>query len=125
MRSEVSVSAPSSLLLVTTSDQPEVPESMDGKLVKSTATAVAVGTLSESEGTTLVRLTDEMPDPESEGVQLAFEGRLLGGAALVRVTSILGDAYLESRDVSEPLDLRIWANDPTEPDLVVVEIKPN
>ena len=122
-RSEISVSAPNSLLLVTTSEQPEIPASMDARLIASTSTTVAVGTLSESDGQTVVRLTDEMPDQESEGVQLVYEGRLEGGLGFVRVINVRGEAYLEWGDVLESFRLRIWANDPSEPDLVVVEIR--
>ncbi len=124
-RSEISVSAPNSLLLVTTSDQPEIPASMDARLIASTSTTVAVGTLSESDGQTVVRLTDETPDQESDGVQLVYEGRLEGGAGFVRVIDVRGEAYLEWGDVPESFRLRIWANDPSEPDLVVVEIRRN
>jgi hypothetical protein len=124
-RSEISVSAPNSLLLVTTSDQPEIPASMDARLIASTSTTVAVGTLSESEGETVVRLTDETPDQESDGVQLVYEGRLEGGLGFVRVINVRGEAYLEWGDVPESFQLRIWANDPSEPDLVVVEIRRN
>ncbi len=124
-RSEISVTAPNSLLLVTTSDQPEIPASMDGRLIASTSTTVAVGTLSESDGQTVVWLTDETPNQESEGVQLVYEGRLEGGLGFVRVIDVRGKAYLEWGDVPESFRLRIWANDPSEPDLVVVEIGRN
>ena len=123
-RSEISVTAPNSLLLVTTSDQPEIPESMDGRLIASTSTTV-VGTLSESDGQTVVWLTDETPDQESDGVQLVYEGKLEGDGGSVRVIDVCGKAYLKWGDVPESFRLRIWANDPSEPDLVVVEIGRN
>lgn len=91
--SEAVVRAPNSLILVG-DPAGEVPESMGEALVSATSSCVAVGTLSESDGSTTIRLVDD-DGVEELPPRLAFEGDLEMSNDRLTVASVLNDIYLE------------------------------
>lgn len=94
---------------------------MDGNLVSVASSCVAVGTMSEADGETTIRIVDAAPPPDRSG-QLAFEGKLEIPSSRLTVASVLGETYLE-RPVDGPVvPLQIWVNDTAEPDEVCVVI---
>jgi hypothetical protein len=113
---EVTVKAPNSLILVGDPDgQP--PVSMADKLVAATTSCVAVGTLSQPDGATRLRLfgaTDDLPE------RLAFEGLLQTPNRLVAVRNVLGETYLEKHVSAAVTSVQIWVNDLSEPDDICV-----
>jgi hypothetical protein len=118
---EVAIAPPNSLLLITACSKPTLPDSMSGELVQATADCAAVGTRSETDGVTTVRLVRDPPDAEDGRLELAFDGVLKNCSGAVRVTNIHDELYLEQATQQQPLRLRVWTNDPWEPDLIIIE----
>jgi hypothetical protein len=121
-RLEATVRPPNSLILVVGSSEPEVPESLNGLLVASTASCVAVGTFSEPDGETTVVLTDERPPQVTSNLlSCAFSGSLESATGRVRLESVDGEIYLESSYKPGQINVTIWVDNSIEPSLIVVE----
>lgn len=110
---------PNSLILLTSSVSPSVPI-LDGILVASTATCIAVGTLMELDGETEVRLTDSLGP--GHHLELALEHELSTGEGFVAIRTA-DDREVLRREVDQQTQLvRVWVSDPWEPDEVVIEL---
>jgi hypothetical protein len=118
---EIRVRAPNSLLLIGDS-QGDIPETMAGQLIAATSTRVAVGTLSELDGETHVRVTDQV-DSSPGSQQVAFDGTIAVSSRVLRVESILGDSYLDWPVGRDSVRLQIWVNDRSEPDEISVLVR--
>ena len=111
---------PNSVILVCDVGGGEVPKTMSGAVVAATTTCIAVGCLSEDDGQTEFTLA-----PLSEvdrGEKPAFDGMLLTPQHRVVLRSVLGQQLLELPVTQELTKIKIWVNDPTEPDNVVVGV---
>lgn len=115
------VHPPNSLLLVSDSASTDVPTTMGGRLAAFTPSTVAIGTLSESDGSTRVVITDERPLSHPE--ILAFNGTLHIQGGTVVVQSILGERYLELPWRTADAHMWVWVNHPMEPDEVLIEVR--
>jgi len=118
--STVDVAPPNSLLLIMDRSAGHVPDSMSGALVASTSTCIAIGTLSEHDGTTRVSMGEDR-SPRLSGAPV-FDGVLETPGKTVAVCSVLDEVIIEAPVESERTRVRIWANDRTEPsniDIVV------
>ena len=107
---------PNSLILIG-DPRSEPPAWLRSELVAATPSCIAVGTLSENDGATRIRLFDP-----AGGIppRLAFEGVLQTPNRVVAVRNVLGETYLE-RPVSKPaIDVQIWVNDLSEPDDICI-----
>jgi hypothetical protein len=115
-----------SLLLVLDSSSRDLPESMGGQLVAASTSSVAVGTRSEADGPTTVRITDEEEGQVKQATHpllLAFEGKIDTPSARLVVESVLGERYMEFPWAPTEAELRIWVNDLTEPDEIVISLR--
>jgi len=125
MIAEIKIAAPNSLLLVMNGGTVEIPESIDGRLVASTPSCIAVGTLSAADGETSVTLTDEnahvLLDPALREV---FRGNLAMPERRVEVCTVLLEPILSIAVPSTQGNVQIWANHETEPDKLVVLVHP-
>ena len=119
---EITVRPPNSLVLVVTARDPEIPDSMHGELVASTATCIAIGTLNELDGETTIRLTSATASDGEDTLRLVFERTLDNPSGFVRVVSVNGDVYIEQPSAGRSIPISIFANDSTEPDIIVIEI---
>jgi len=121
MTTETKLAPPNSLLLVMDRDSGEIPESMDGKMIVSTPSSVAVGTLSEADGKTSVVLTDERivinADP---ALCWLFGGVLTTPKKEIHVSTVLLQSILSLPVASIRTQVEIWANSQTEPSKLVV-----
>ena len=88
---------------------------MAGNLVSATPSCVAIGTLSDADGETTIRLVDA-----ADTAELAFEGTSRRRANRLTVASVLDDTYLERPVGAASVPLRIWVNDTEEPDEIWV-----
>lgn len=118
--SEAIVRAPNSVVLVG-DPAGEPPESLAGGLVSATSSCVAIGTLSEADGETTIRLVDAA-DTADLPAQLAFKGELETASHRLTIASVLNDTYLERPVGSTSGPLQIWVNDADEPDNICVVI---
>jgi hypothetical protein len=113
------VAPPHSLILVTTSEAPDVPL-LERVLVASTDTCIAVGTLMELDGETEVRMIDYAPHDQSLGLALDCVLRSNEGFLAVRTTD--GRELLRQGVTSASQRVRIWVSDSSEPDEIVLEL---
>jgi hypothetical protein len=106
------VSAPEARVLIEDSGGSEPPLTIPGQLVASTANSIAVGCAASA--VTEVAIADIALVPASWATPV-FEGRLETPTRRIAVRTILGATLLEVVVPSTKTELRIWANDRTEP----------
>jgi hypothetical protein len=120
---EASVKAPNSLLLIG-DPQGQPPTEMGGQLVAATSSCLAVGTLSEFDGETHVRLIDA----GEAGVRLSpskvFDGELQLNSGRLIVGSVLGTTYLDwpTRGTAM-VHVQVWVNHLREPNDICVVVR--
>jgi hypothetical protein len=112
------IAPPNSLILVMDRAGGEIPDSMAGSLVASTPTCIAVGTLSEHDGTTRVSL-DKTSVPQS-GCTLVFDGVLYTPSRELVVCSVLDEIILNCAVAAERTRIQVWANDRVEPSEIFI-----
>jgi hypothetical protein len=118
-----SVQAPNSLLLIMDPVVGRVPEATGGRLTAFTDSCVAIGTLSETDGPTRVRLLASAELPESDAPPMtAWQGVLATPTGELVVTSVTGEIYAR-RSVRESTPLRLLVNDETEPDEIWIVVE--
>ena len=118
MIESVVVSPPNSLLLIMDPSFGVVPESMEGGLIQSTSTCVAIGTLSEFDGETKVVLTNSRPaDPN---LFLVFDGQVATPNLLLSVCTVDHDQTIATVVSSNCTNIEVWVNHSEEPNLIVV-----
>lgn len=120
MRSSVRIAPSHSVILIMDRSGGLVPSGMRGKLVASTSSCIAVGTLSQPDGHTHVTIADELP--EVLAPLLVFEGLLETPTKTVVVCSVLDEVFLEMGVVAERSKVRIWANDGSEPNEIQIVV---
>jgi len=116
----VDVAPPNSVLLIMDRSVGQVPESMEGSLIAATPTCVAIGTLSEHDGTTHVTL-DSSPPPSEQGTPV-FVAVLDTPGRHVAVCSVFDEAVLEVEVETERTRVLIWANDQAEPSEIRITV---
>ena len=118
--SEVVVRVPNAVVLI---GDPlgNPPESMNGRLVAETSSCVAVGTLSEADGATTIRV-GSVVDAVDTALELVFDGTIEASSGRLAVSSVSGENYIERRVAAGEVRLRILVNDPREPDQIRVVV---
>ncbi len=120
MATSAKVAPPNSVVLVTDPSNGEIPRTLGGSLIAATSSCVAIGCRSEVDGETEFTLgTTREVDP---GNRPAFEGELKTPSRKIAVRSVLGQTILEAPVQQEQTTIRVWLNDPKEPDRVIVGI---
>ena len=114
------VAPPNSVLLIEDSSGGEVPVSMSRSLVAATASCIAIGCRPEDDGETEISLgrSQEM----GGGEQLVFEGSLRTPSRRLAVRTVYGATLLDMTVQAAETTVRIWANDPSEPDRIGIGI---
>jgi len=120
MAASTKVAPPNSVALIADPSRAEIPETMGGSLIASTNSCVVVACRSDVDGETEFTLgsTREV-DP---GDRPAFQGMLKTPGRKIAVRSVLGQTMLEAPVPQDQTKIRIWVNDPKEPDRVIVGI---
>lgn len=116
----VKVAPPNSVVLVSDVNGGEIPKTMGGSLVSATNTCVAVGCLSEDDGQTQFTLAPFAEVRRAD--EPLYEGVILTPGRLVVICSVLGQRLLELPVPRESTKVRIWGNDGSEPDDVVIGV---
>ena len=88
----------------------------------ATDTCVAVGTLNELDGETIIALTDESPF-EGAGLTRRLEARLDVVNGSVSIRNVYDEPYLELPWTASSLVVSVWVNDAAEPSLVLFELQ--
>jgi len=114
---DADIAPPNSVLLIMDRSVGQIPDGMAGALVASTPTCVAIGTLSEHDGTTHVTLDDASGSSNSTPT---FDGVLDTPGRRLAVCSVLDEVVLEIAVATERTRIRIWANDQAEPNEIQI-----
>lgn len=118
---EVGVRAPNSVILIGDS-KAEPPASMHGQVVASAGSSLAIGTRSEADGQTRIRLAAPPDDPEKRPKILSFDGLLAVPTRRLEVSDVLGEVYSRHQVDREHVRVRVWLDDSSEPNDIYVLI---
>jgi hypothetical protein len=115
------IAPPNSIVLLSDFSDKIIPKSMNGSVIAATDSCIAVGCLSEFDGETTFTLAlaseIDRSDPPS------YEGMLRTPNHRVTMHSVFGQKLLEMPTQQEMTKLKIWINDPNEPDEVFFGIE--
>ncbi len=118
MNLEITLAPKNSLVLVMDASIGEIPHSMGDGAIVSTDSCVAIGTLSEVDGETTIVLTDQEDCANNQNP--SFDGTLRVPTREISVCSVDDEKLITLSVVSEASRIRIFTNDPSEPDRVVI-----
>jgi hypothetical protein len=121
MRATVTLAPPNSLILVMDHSFGALPEAMNGQLVAFTDSCIAVGTLSEIGGETVITMTDSLVGIERG--KMVFDGVLKAPQLEVSVCSVANEKLLTMKLPASEAHVQIFANDASEPDEIVVFVQ--
>jgi hypothetical protein len=102
-----------------------VPDSMAGDAIAATESCVAIGTISEYDGDVAIALSDEGPPATFEGASPRFDGVIRTPSRKVAIVSVDNEAIVEIPVSLPKTRMRIWTNDPSEPDSIAVVVEPS
>ena len=120
MAASTRIAPPNSLVLVMDSRGGEIPACMNESLISATDSCIGVACRAEDDGETEICLgVSSIVDP---GERPVFEGRIGTPSRRIAVRTVLGTTLLEVAVSAAATSVRIWANDSTEPDRVIVGI---
>jgi hypothetical protein len=122
MKESTRIAPPNSLILVMDRSVGDIPQTMGGKSIASTPTCVAIGTLSASDGQTLISLSDELLNIPTE--EASFDAILDTPKKRVAVCSVQNKTLLQCEVLSLNTRVRVWTNHPSEPDTVQIVVQP-
>jgi hypothetical protein len=120
MAKSATFKVPNGIVFVTDARGGDTPDFDEEKLVMSTKSCVAICCQHEIDGETgfTLGLTQEV-DP---GDQPAFEGMLETPDHMITVRSSHNEIMLQAPVGTDETKIRIWANDPSSPDQVIIGI---
>lgn len=117
VKTNVRAAPPYAVVLLSAPDHGRPPDVMDGKVIAATEDCVAIGC--QSDGDTEFVLGDLLSVGQ-DGTP-AFRGRLRVDG-VVALQTVEGVTLLEHAVPTEWVNVWIWLNHPSEPDLVVVGV---
>ena len=121
MNETIKVAAPNSLILVMDHSTGLVPDEMGDGLIASTASCIAVGTLSEFDGDTTVILTDALS--ASASMELVFSGMIETPSGTLSICNTRNEVLITASHLSAETIVQVFANDDSEPDHIVVFVQ--
>ena len=116
----VKIAPPNSVILVSDPSSGQIPESMRGSLIAETDSCIAIGCRAEDDGETEISL-GQAKDLEI-GSRPTFEGSINTPSQKIAVCTVLGATLLEMSVPTLHTAIRVWANDPQEPDCIAIGI---
>jgi hypothetical protein len=114
----ISISPPNSLILIMDFKSGRVPEALGNNLVAATDSCIAIGCRSEYDGPTDVYLAQ--PHECTPSGALVFEGDILTPSRSMSVCTVMNKEVLSDETAGENTHVRVFANDPIEPDRIFV-----
>jgi hypothetical protein len=117
-----SVKPDNAQVVVTGSDEPEMPDGFGGRLVVATPNAVYIGTRPAGDGATDVRVADRASQDDLDPIgEAVWDGEIDVPDGKVKVTDIYGELILEwPDDVDARLRVRVFTDDPKSPGDVAI-----
>ena len=120
MTKSANVAPPQSLILIADPSGGEIPATMSGLAIAATDSCIAVGCRSDVDGDSEFILGET--GYVSLGGEPAFQGRLKTPHRKVTLRTVTGQKILEAPVLQQEITVRVWTNDSSEPDQVVVGI---
>lgn len=122
MLESVVIAPPNSVVLIVgTTIGGAIPASMGGSVVAATDSCIAVGCLSDADGSTEFVLGPAQ-EIAAAGEAPVFEGSLYTPDREVLVQSVEGETILKTPVSTKDTVVRIWVNDALEPDRVLIGV---
>jgi hypothetical protein len=119
----ITTAPPNSAILLMDPSADDIPESMQGRLVASTPSCLAIGTLSEVEGTTSIALSnEEVGELDMENMHLVYDGHLNTATGNVLVCTVRHEPLLAVDVPPGQCRVRVWANHDFEPNKLSINI---
>jgi hypothetical protein len=115
---KLSVAPPNSLVLVMDIHSGLVPEEMGTNLVSATESCIAVGCRAECDGPTEIHFGNAQELSPSD--LMVFDGDIATPRKKLALCSVLNRELLAADVAGELTHVRVFANDPIEPDRVFV-----
>jgi hypothetical protein len=121
MAKSAKLAAPHAVVVIGDPSDLELPSSMRNSLVAATASCVAVVCLCENECVTTFTLgpTREV----NPGTEPVFRGSLRTPNRVIAIQSALCEVILECSVPEQQTRVRVWTNDMSEPDQVIVGVE--
>lgn len=116
---KTTASYPNALMLLVTEDNPTVPEIDGAANIWQSESMLALAVQHDAEGDVELQITNETPS--ASNMALLFDGILPTGRRLVEVQTVYLDCVTGIRTLTEEPPLRIWGDDPRQPERVVIE----
>ena len=113
-----SVSPPNSLLLVMDPAVGEIPKKMGQNCIAATGSCVAIGCRMEQDGPTEINL-GQLHEIAPLG-ELLFDGEIPTPSRRISICSVMNEGLLSSAVGGVTVRVRVFVNDPKEPDVVFV-----
>lgn len=117
----IALSPPHSLVFVMDERVAEIPDDT-GAAIAATSSCVTVGTLSELDGETEVRLSGPLDFAPSDDLTLAWSGTIASAGVVEIQTSEAKTLLSMPWEGAGSPAVRIWTNDASEPDLIWVVV---
>jgi hypothetical protein len=116
----IRISPPNSIVFICdpSSREVDVPEYVTGQLIAATQSCISVGTLAEMDGETEISLSD-VPSSAELG-ELVFDGMVRTPGRVVAVCNARDETLLSLPVSSVAVRVKVFANDRSEPDRIVV-----
>ena len=120
MTTSTRIAPPNSVVLIEDSHGGAIPTSMNQSLIATTDSCIAVGCRAEDDGETEITLGP--CDKVDTGERSVFEGTLRTPNRKVVIRTVHGVKLLEMAVPMTETTLKVWVNDPSEPDHIAVGI---
>lgn len=120
MIKESLVSPPYSQIYISASVALEAPTLEGGATVAASPVCIAVGTLHEHDGETLVQLASDEEEVDLTGMALVHEGRLPTPTNRVVVSDVMMSEYLSLEVDGQHAAVRVHLDRVDEPDRIVI-----
>jgi hypothetical protein len=121
MKESMTFSPPNSLILVMDHEAGVLPDQITTELVAATDSCLAIGTLAAPDGETTIILTDDLDGLEIG--DLVFDGALSTPNHELSVCNVRNEKLLTLPVPQPSTGVKVFANDPSEPDMIVVYAK--
>lgn len=119
MTTIVECAPPNSVILLMDHKTGVIPESFGGHLVASMPTCLAIGTLSEYDGSTRIEFLDSSA-PIPSGI-LIFAGTIYVPSCKLSLCTVLNEELFQRQTLSSDFAIKVWVNDSSEPDKIYVQ----
>jgi len=118
---EKTLAPPNSIIFIADPTRPcDVPVDTGAALVTATSSCICVGTLAEMDGETTINLAATFDTCTGH---LVFDGLLQTPGLQVAVSDSAAETILSMHVQSRTTHVQIWANDPSEPDVVFIQAR--